>query len=234
MTCVDWSLFSFIKARCWACGKNFPTTDYLKYYQRIHEGKKSLKSQELFHNMWQFMKGITLERCHLSAQSVARAAQNQNIQTTFTGSMKERNHWSIRSISTSGDDLWKESHWREAIWVHEVWEELLRIKIIKVPSEDPWGKETIEVSEAFQHQVTIHERNHTGEKPFKCISVARASHNQETWGTIRGSMKETTIEMHQMWQELFHIRWRFTKVITLRLAIQFIKVWQKLLRIMHW
>ena len=46
-------------------------------------------------------------------------------------------------------------------------------------------------------------------------SVARDFHYQETWSTIRRSWKETTIEVQQMWQELFHIRWRFMKGITL-------------------
>ena len=42
-------------------------------------------------------------------------------------------------------------------------------------------------------------------------SVARDFHYQETWSTIRRSWKETTIEVQQKWQELFHIRWRFMK-----------------------
>ena len=68
--------------------------------------------------------------------------------------MKERNNWSLRNFSLSVDDSWKKSHWREGIRVHKVWQELLRIKILKVPSEDPWRKEIIEVSGAFPHQVT--------------------------------------------------------------------------------
>ena len=54
------------------------------------------------------------------------------------------------------------------------------------------------------------ERSHSS-----TLSVARASHDQETWSTTRGSLKEITIEVRQMWQELFHIRWRFKKGITL-------------------
>ena len=62
---------------CTKCGKSFSGSKYLKYHQRVHEWKKSLKSQELFHIRWRFKKGITLERqrSHTSASSVARAPQ---------------------------------------------------------------------------------------------------------------------------------------------------------------
>ena len=108
-----------------------------------------------------------------------------------------------RSFSTSGEDSWRESHWREAIQLHKVGQELLRIKILKkVPSEDPWRKQPLKSQEKG---ITM-ERSHSS-----ALSVARASHDQETWSTIRGSLKETTIEVHQMWQELFHIKWRFMR-----------------------
>ena len=34
---------------CTKCGKGFSGSKYLEYHQRIHEGKKPLKSQEVFH-----------------------------------------------------------------------------------------------------------------------------------------------------------------------------------------
>ena len=173
-----------------------------KYKERVHEGKKTFMSQELFHIRWGFMKGITLERSHTGALSVARSSQRDlkkyqrihegnnhwsapNVTGAFSHEVKihEGNHtgekpfnWTkcgknfsesgdlkdyqrkrrihekkkplqctkyYRSFYKSNELTWRESHWREAIQLHKVWQELLRIKILKVPSEGPWRKETI-------------------------------------------------------------------------------------------
>ena len=213
--------------------------------------------------------------------------------------MREKNHWSLRSFSTPGDDSWKESHWREAIQLHKVWQELLRIEILKstirgsnevsgvfphhnswrelqwretiqlhrvwqeifmikrleVQSEDPWRKqplkcnkcdrsfstsgedwwreshwreaiqlhkdqqdqntlstirrsmkETIEVSGGFPHHDSWKEW-HWGEaiQVHKVWQELLIIKRIDYWSTTRGSMKDTTIEVHQMCQELFHI-----------------------------
>ena len=85
------------------------------------------------------------------------------LKSTSRGSMRERNHWSLRKFSTS----------------------------------------------LFMKEMTLERIN------LSAQSVARASYVQETWNYIRGSLKETTIELHQMWEELFHIRWSFMKEIKL-------------------
>ena len=116
-----------------------------------------------------FMRGITMERSHSSALSVARASHDQETWSTIRGSLKET-----------------------TIEVHLiVWQELSHIRL------------------RFMKGITL-ERSHSIAQ-----SVARDFHYQETRSTIRRSWKETTIEVHQMWQELFHIRSRFMKGITL-------------------
>ena len=96
------------------------------------------KWQELFHIRWRFMKGITQERSHSIAQSVARASLDQNTKKYLKRIHEGKNHWSLRSFSTS----------------------------------------------RFMKGMTM-ERNNSS-----AWSVARASHDQETWSTIWGSMQE--------------------------------------------
>ena len=88
-----------------------------------------------------------------------------------------------------------------------------RSKYLKVPSEDPWRKKHWSFrsfsTSRFKKGMTLERSNSSA------CSVARASHDQDTWSTTRGSLKETTIEVHLMWQELFHIRLRFMKGITM-------------------
>ena len=74
----------------------------------------------------------------------------------------------------AGDDSWREWHWREAIQLRKVWQELLRIKILKSAIRGSiWRKQPLK-SQIIFHS-TIHERNHNGEKSFKCIKCGKIS-----------------------------------------------------------
>ena len=158
-------------------------------------------SKELFHIRWRFMKGITLERSHSIANSVARASQDQETWSTVRGSLKEttikvQQMW--RELLRSGEDSWGELHWREAIQLHEVWQELLRIKTLKKYHQRIHEGKTIEISGAFPH--------HDAWKEWHWKEAIQV---HEVWQEllmimgfeemIRGSMKETTVEVHQMW-----------------------------------
>ena len=100
------------------------------------------------------MKGIKLERRHSIAQSVAKVPSEDPWR---------KNHWSLRSFSTSGEDSWRKSHWREAIQLHEVWQELLRIKILKKYHQ-----------RIHEGKTMMHERNDTGKKQFKCMKCGKS------------------------------------------------------------
>ena len=108
------------------------------------------KWQELFHIRWRFMKGIT-QRSHSIAQSVARASKDQNTKKYHKRIHEGKNHWSLRSFSTS----------------------------------------------RFMKGMTM-ERNNSS-----AWSVARASHDQETWSTIWGSMQERNHSSAQFVRETF-------------------------------
>ena len=96
----------------------------------------------------------------------------------------------------------RNSHWREAIQLHKVWQELLRIKILKLSTEDPWRKENIEVSGAFSHPVTIQERNHTGVKPFECTKCGK-NFSRSDYLKYHQRIHEGKKSLKS--QELFHI-----------------------------
>ena len=73
---------------CTKCGKSFSGSKYLKkYHQRIHEGNNHWSLRRF--STAQFMKGITMERSHSSALSVARASHDQETWSTIRGSMKK-------------------------------------------------------------------------------------------------------------------------------------------------
>ena len=75
-------------------------------------------------------------------------------------------------------------------------------------------KETIEVSGAFPHHYSWKESQwREAIKVHKLWQELLMIKRLEEM--IRGSMKETTNEVHQMWHELFHIRWRFMKGIAI-------------------
>ena len=58
--------------------------------------------------------------------------------------------------------------------MHKVWQELLKTKILKKYHQRIHeGKKPLKSQELFH--ITIHERNDTGKKQFKCIKCGKAS-----------------------------------------------------------
>ena len=133
------------------------------------------KWQELFHIRWRFMKGITQERSHSIAQSVARASQDQNTKKYHKRIHEGKNHWSLRSFSTSrfmkGMTMERNnsSAWSVARASHdqETWRDDQRIH----EGNNQWSAPN--VTGAFPHRVKIHEGNRNQEKPFNCTMCGR-------------------------------------------------------------
>ena len=156
-----------------------------------------------------------MERSHSSALSVARASHDQETWSTIRESLKEttievRQMW--QGAFPHQVKIHEGNHSGEKSFIcTKCGKRFSRSRDFQYHQRK---EKDIKVSGAFPH--------HNSKKEWhwrKAIQV------HEVWQEllmikrleemIRGSMKETTNEVPQMWRELFHIRWRFMKGITL-------------------
>ena len=163
------------------------------------------------------MKGIILERNHAIEQSVARPSENQVTWRTIRGreeSMKRKNHCSVQNVTGAFPHQVKI---HEGNYIGEkpfnctkCGKRFFTIKRLEVPSEDPWRKQPLKCNKCDSSFST------SGEDSWRELHWREAIQLHKVWqellkikilkSTIRGSMKEATIEVsgvfphHNSWE----------------------------------